>query len=67
MQSQNEEAGTGNGKYFQIIYFWLVREVWDGRWVVGGGWCVVVFAGCLELVVARAKLAIKRALDKQQE
>lgn len=35
-----------------------------GWWVVGG---VVVFAGCLELVVARAKLAIKRALDKQQE
>lgn len=34
---------------------------------MGGGWWVVVFAECLELVVARAKLAIKRALDKQQE
>jgi len=45
MQSQNEEAGTGNGKYFQIIYFWLVRAVGGGWWVVCGGVCRVFGVG----------------------
>jgi len=55
--AEQKQRKPENGKYFQIIYFRLVKG-WVGGTLKTGRW---------ELGGARAKLAIKRALDKQQK